>query len=87
MKGDAPRLSNNHGCATCWTQVPMLDSRLANQNVAKRRVRNSPMDSSNEIVTEGKAATLIVPLIAKRVVSQTSPVPSEGSVRVSKLPE
>lgn len=41
MKGEAPRLSSSHGCATCCTQVPILESRQANQNVPKRRVRRS----------------------------------------------
>lgn len=38
---EAPRLSSNQGCATCWVQVPMLASRLAKQNVPKRRVPSS----------------------------------------------
>ena len=41
---DAPRLSSSHGSATCCAQVPMFDSRLANQNVPKRRVRSSAND-------------------------------------------
>src|SRR5713101_7724747 len=42
---DAPRVSSSHGSATCWAQVPMLESRLANQKVPKRRVASRRSDS------------------------------------------
>ena len=48
---DAPSVSSRQGSATCWAHVPMLESRLANQNVPKRRVASSPSDSRNVLIT------------------------------------
>jgi hypothetical protein len=43
--GDAPIVSRSHGSATCCAHVPMLESRLANQKVPKRRVARREIDS------------------------------------------
>jgi len=40
ISGELPRLSRSHGSATCCAQVPILDSRLTNQEMPKRRVRS-----------------------------------------------
>ena len=42
---DAPSVSSSHGSATCCAQVPMLESRLANQKVPKRRVASRRSES------------------------------------------
>jgi hypothetical protein len=47
---DAPRVSNSQGSATCCTQVPMLDNRLANQNVPKRRVPSKLREARNVVI-------------------------------------
>ena len=52
-KGDAPRVSSNQGCATFCAQVPMFDSRIANQNAPNRGVRRSRRDSRNALVGMG----------------------------------
>ena len=49
---DAPRVSSSHGSATCWAQVPMLESRLANQKVPKRRVASRLSDSRKLLITD-----------------------------------
>lgn len=46
---EAPRFNNSHGWATCWVQVPIFESRLANQNVPNRRVRKRRMDSRKAV--------------------------------------
>lgn len=48
--GDAPRLSSSQGSATCWAKVPRFDSRLADQNVPKRRVQRRLNDARNSFL-------------------------------------
>src|ERR1035437_2528221 len=47
---DAPSVSSSHGSATCWAQVPMLESRLANQKVPNRRVARRLSDSRKVLI-------------------------------------
>jgi hypothetical protein len=47
---DAPRVSNSQGSATCCAHVPILDNKLANQNVPKRRVPNKLKDARNVLI-------------------------------------
>jgi hypothetical protein len=49
---DAPSVSRSHGSATCWAQVPMLESRLANQKVPNRRVASRASDSRKVLITD-----------------------------------
>ena len=50
---EAPRVSSSQGSATCWAQVPMLERRLANQKLPKRRVVRSLSDSRSVSIAEG----------------------------------
>src|SRR5579862_4291929 len=50
---DAPSVSRSHGSATCCAHVPMLDKRLANQNVPNRRVPRRRSEARNVVIQAG----------------------------------
>jgi hypothetical protein len=56
-KGEAPSVRSSQGSATCWAHVPILERRLANQNVPNRLVASRRSESRKVWVRDRIAVT------------------------------